>query len=122
MRVTRTMQRTLLWILPVSGLMLLAADPAWKNKPMANWTAKDARLVLTDSPWAKIVQAGIGRKQSATERRMGGGMGHESGIGYEGLDDDYVRPKLTEILIGGEPGASEGTQTLSVQVRWESAA
>jgi hypothetical protein len=39
---------------------------------------------------------------------MGGSMGHENAIGYDGLDDEYVRPKLTTILIGGEPGASEG--------------
>ena len=42
----------------------------------------------------------------------------------EGLDELITSgwPKLTAILIGGEPSASEGAQSLSVQVRWESAA
>jgi hypothetical protein len=35
--------------------LLSAADPAWKSKQPAEWTAADAQQALTDSPWVKSV-------------------------------------------------------------------
>ncbi len=37
------------------GTLLLAA-PFWDKKDFAKWTTKDAKKILTDSPWAKSVR------------------------------------------------------------------
>ena len=37
----------------VAAASLTAADPAWKSKPVAQWTEEDAKQVLAKSPWAK---------------------------------------------------------------------
>jgi len=31
------------------------AEQAWKNKPPEKWTEKEAKKILNDSPWAKVV-------------------------------------------------------------------
>jgi len=47
------------------AVLLLAADPPWKAKPVADWTVEDARQILTDSPWAKNVTAMLTRRLNA---------------------------------------------------------
>jgi hypothetical protein len=44
---------TVAGIASVFTAVLLAQDPAWKKKPIAEWTAADAKQVLSDSPWTK---------------------------------------------------------------------
>lgn len=66
-------------------LLLSAADPSWKGKPVSDWTEQDARLILTDSPWAKPVTAGLMRIQTEDERREGGDMGQPHGVGVDGM-------------------------------------
>jgi hypothetical protein len=102
------------------GVLLSAADPAWKTKPASRWTEEDAKQVLKDSPWAKIDRATIVRKQSEDERRAGGNMGDAKGIGYDGLQKDkVVIPKSIVDLVKPEPRAPPRPQ-LPVMVRWES--
>lgn len=109
------------WVLLMAGVLLLAAEPAWKTKLPAKWTEEDAKQVITDSPWAKIVKATIVRKQSEDERRAGGNMGDAKGIGYDGLQKDkVVLPKSIVDLVKPEPRAPPRPQ-LPVLVRWESA-
>lgn len=111
----------LLWAAPLSALLLLAADPSWKNKPFAKWTEEEAKQVLSDSPWAKIVRATIVRKQTEDERRAGGNMGDAKGVGFDGLEKDKVTiPKSIVDLFKPEPGRPPRPQ-LPVLVRWESA-
>jgi hypothetical protein len=104
------------------GVLLLAADPVWKTKPASTWTPEDAKLVLADSPWAKIDHATIIRKQSEDERRAGGNMGDAKGIGYDGLQKDkIVIPKsIVDMLFKPEPKKPPRPQ-MPVLVRWESA-
>jgi len=66
-------------------LLLSAADPSWKGKPVSDWTEQDAHQILTDSPWAKPVTAGLMRIQTEDERREGGDMGQPHGVGVDGM-------------------------------------
>jgi hypothetical protein len=43
------------WLWPVVITLLSAADAAWRDKPIAEWTAADAQQALKDSPWVKSV-------------------------------------------------------------------
>ena len=106
----------------LSAVLLLAAEPRWKTKPVAAWNEADTKAILSDSPWAKIVKATIVRKQTEDERRAGGNMGDAKGVGYDGLEKEKVRiPKTILDLLKPEPPAPPRPQ-LPVLVRWESAA
>jgi hypothetical protein len=102
--------------------LLLAADPDWKTKTVADWSETDAHQVLENSPWAKVVVAGIARRRSEDELRAGGQMGQPKGVGYDGVEDKK-RP-LSEVignpLIPGKTLPST-TPTVRLLVRWESA-
>jgi hypothetical protein len=102
--------------------LLLAEEPAWKNKPVANWTDGDAQQILENSPWAKIVVAGIARRQTEDERREGGDMGQPKGVGYDGVVDRKLplRQELGNPLLPGKPLPSTAP-TIRLLVRWESA-
>ena len=82
-------------LLTAWAVILIAADPSWKNKPTAAWTEDDARQILTDSPWAKTVKAMISPLQTEDERRAGGKMGQDHGVGFDGIAD--ARPRVQEI-------------------------
>ncbi len=41
--------------------MLLLAAPSWEKKDFSQWTADDAKKVLSDSPWAKTIHLNMGR-------------------------------------------------------------
>ena len=109
-------------LIPFSAFLLIAAEPIWKSKPVATWTEEDARQILEKSPWAKLVVAGITRRESEDERREGGNMGQPHGVGYDGVDDKRVRPTLPGSLFGGTPAPPPTrSQLIRVLVRWESA-
>jgi len=102
--------------------LLLAADPDWKTKTVADWSEADAHQVLENSPWAKIVVAGIARRRSEDELREGGHMGQPTGVGYDGVEDKK-RPLPQTIgnpFVVGKPLPS-GAPTIRLLVRWESA-
>jgi hypothetical protein len=103
----------------------MAADPAWKDKPIAAWSEADARLVLTNSPWAKSVVAGITRRESEDERRAGGEMGQAKGVGFDGVDDKRPRqpfPIQSPVdLVKPKTYTPPPTGYLKLQLRWESA-
>jgi hypothetical protein len=104
--------------------ILIAADPSWKSKPMRDWTEEDARQVLADSPWAKTVRAAVGALQTEDQRREGGNMGLPRGIGYDGFADDRPRPQLSKNpvdLVKPEKDLPLPSQTVTLQLRWESA-
>jgi hypothetical protein len=102
--------------------LLVAADPDWKAKTAADWSEADAHQVLENSPWAKVVVAGIARRRSEDELREGGQMGQPKGVGYDGVED-RKRPLKEEIgnpLVPGKPLPSVAP-TIRLLVRWESA-
>jgi hypothetical protein len=78
-------------LLPLSVVLLMAADQPWKDKPVTDWNDGDTKLILTDSPWAKAVKPAVepaNANQSTNGRRPGmgmpGGMGRRGGYGYPG--------------------------------------
>jgi hypothetical protein len=106
--------------------LLLAAEPDWKTKTVADWSEADAHQILEDSPWAKVVVAGIARQRSESELREGGQMGQPSGVGYDGVGDKK-KPLGEEIgnpLTPAKPLPSKHPSTqpsIRLLVRWESA-
>jgi hypothetical protein len=113
-----------LWVLPGCAMLLMAADPAWKTKPTPDWTKEDAQQVLTNSPWSKVVTAGITRKQSEDERRAGGEMGDAKGVGFDGVDTTRPKPQVPRDvtdLVKPNPYKAPPAQFLKLQLRWESA-
>jgi hypothetical protein len=124
----RDLRIRLLCVCGISAAVLLAADSAWKTKPAPEWTERDAMEVLTASPWARQVMAGIAGRQSEDELRDGGKMGQPTGIGYEGLDAKGTGPQLPKSvadLVVPAPNRGRSVrsmaQGLPVRLRWESA-
>ncbi len=110
------------WVALLSAALLIAGDPAWKNRPIAGWTEEDARQVLTDSPWARTATGAISRLNTEDERREGGSMGQAHGPGFDGIDGKKAKPSLPGTFFSGPPeGMRAATQTLKLQLRWESA-
>jgi hypothetical protein len=110
------------WLIPCTFVLLIAAEPIWKGKPISNWTEDDARQVLENSPWAKTVVAGIARRRSEDELRDGGQMGQPRGVGYDGVQDKKLplRQEIGNPLVVGKPLPSTAP-TIRLLVRWESA-
>lgn len=98
-----------------------AADP-W-NKPPAQWTEKDIRKILTNSPWSREVTIALGTGIMAGGGRRGG----RGGGGFGGaMPDASVGAGSEGVMGGGRPGMGEGmsgTMAPSVrfQIRWQSA-
>ncbi|SPE38501.1 exported hypothetical protein [Candidatus Sulfopaludibacter sp. SbA3] len=94
-----------------------AADAPWKSKQVTDWTEDDAKMVLTDSPWAASVTSTF--VQNANRQRGGTGGGGVS-IGLPGIGMGRSR--------GGNRGRGSApdneTQTGDppvLHLRWESA-
>jgi hypothetical protein len=124
----RDLRIRLLCVCGISAGVLLAADPAWKTKPTAEWSEQDAVEILTASPWARQVMAGIAGRQSEDELREGGKMGQPTGIGYDGVDPKGTGPKLptklSDLVVpapNGGRSVRSMAQGLPVRLRWESA-
>jgi hypothetical protein len=84
-------------LIPVSFLALAAADQPWKDKQIADWNDDDTKLILSDSPWAKSVDATV--EQPAARGRTGNSTGR-GGLGGIGLGI----PGIGRRGIGGYPG------------------
>ena len=111
--------------LAVAAASLMAADPAWKTKPAAQWTEEDAKQVLATSPWAKTISAVITRRLTEDQLREAGQMGQPRGIGNEGVDPKGSGPKLSPNVFSG-PGGDDRSprslpQPITLKLRWESA-
>ena len=120
------------------------AEQPWKGKPLAEWTEDDARQVLSNSPWAKLVTPKVERSEGGRGgyggRRGGmgggiggmgggpgmggpgmgggrGGMGGGGGMGYPGGG------RSSDPDMGGdrEPAGDRTATPSAVTVRWESA-
>jgi hypothetical protein len=109
----------------VAAAPLMAADPAWKNKPAAQWTEEDAQQVLTTSPWVKEIRATITRRLTEDELREAGQMGQPQGIGHDGVDPKGSGPKVSPNIFTG-PGGDDRSprslpQPIALKLRWENA-
>ncbi len=107
----------------LSGLVLIAADDAWKNKQYSEWTAEDAKDVITGSPWVKTITPTVVVKppeqqdQGRTGGRRRGGKTGKDGPGRSGGDSPVGDGK------GNPPGdgASSPAKLPALTLRWESA-
>jgi hypothetical protein len=108
------------WLLTLSAVLATAADVGWKSKPINQWNEEDARQILRNSPWAKTSTGIISRLQTEDERREGGKMGQDHGVGFDGVDGAGSKPAPFETIRGGvDPRRAPRAVTLNV--RWESA-
>jgi hypothetical protein len=109
----------------VAATHLVAADPAWKSKPAAQWTEEDAKEVLAVSPWAKEIRATITRRLTEDQLREGGQMGQPRGVGNEGLDPKGSGPKVSPNVFTGRGGNDRSSrslpQSITLRLRWETA-
>jgi hypothetical protein len=112
-----------------------AAQP-WNTKPFSEWTDKDAREILSDSPWSKPVtpmydrsgDAGVGRAVPGGLGEVHGSVGGTIGTGVRGTDAQVSGPlgrrngqdDDRDIGAGREPGGNIPVLPV-VTVRWESA-
>jgi hypothetical protein len=116
----------ILWMTSISAVLLMAADANWKNKPAAQWSEEEAKQVLTDSPWVKVIHAAISRRLSEDELREGGQMGQPHGVGYDGIDLPGTGPKFPTnpmdiFLPGNDRSIRSGIQPIDLKLSWESA-
>jgi hypothetical protein len=113
-----------------SVALLAAADQAWKDKQVPEWTESDAKQLLTDSPWAKSVTPTL---EKAVENRPGrpeGGVRRGGGIGIGGIGIGTGGTGRRGSAGGsGNPsgvsdsrsGTNEGQTAPTLTLRWESA-
>ena len=78
-------QHRLALSLLAASVMAMPAEVAWKAKSIEQWSEEDSRQLLNDSPWAKTTVAIISRLQTEDERREGGNMGQDHGVGFDGV-------------------------------------
>lgn len=114
-------KKALLWVVPVTATLLMAADASWKDKPIPGWTEQDARQILTDSPWARTTVGNLSRMQTEFERREGGNMGQEQGVGYTGVDGRTKSQQAAGFFGSRVNGTPNASRPLKLQVVWESA-
>jgi len=115
--------RVLFSVLAVSATVL-AADEAWKDKKVADWSDDDAQQVLTASPWVKSVTPSINRSSNNGQRRSRGGIGMGGvGLGIPGMGGGMGGSRR-----GGGGGYPQGgdndstyTEPPTLKLRWESA-
>src|SRR5580658_9357050 len=113
------MYRTLrMCLFPLAAALLFAANPSWKDRPIAQWDQQDGKQVLTDSPWVKFVMPQYVRDLSPDERVAGGNWeeGAGKGVGIAGLGI-LGSAKQAEAIARAHAKPPAGT----VAVRWESA-
>lgn len=109
----------------LAAAALMAADPAWKTKPAAQWTEEDAEQILTVSPWAKNIKATITHRLTEDALRESGEMGQPRGIGNDGVDPKGSGPNVSANIFAGPGGDDRSARSLArpitLRVRWESA-
>jgi hypothetical protein len=120
-------QRWIACAIPMAAV-LAAADTSWKDKPVSEWSQDDARQVLTDSPWAKSVQAKV-KNSSGGSHGSRGAMGRP-GVGLGGVGIGIPGPRMSgrggmgrgiPQGSGGGGGQTSSITAPTVTVRWESA-
>jgi hypothetical protein len=113
-------------LLAFASCAVSAAAERWETSRPAEWTAEDARQLLTASPWAREVRAGIARRLSEDELREAGQMGQPTGVGYDGVDPKgsgtRLPVKAADIFTQADShSARTGVRDSVLRLRWESA-
>jgi hypothetical protein len=106
-------------VLPCSVMLLMAAVPSWKSKPIEQWSEADAKAILTNSPWVRKVTPALLPPLNEDQRRQGGQMGGGDGIGMEA----FTPATLTGVGASAAAG-KRGRRPMHIatlEIRWESA-
>ena len=118
----------LICLMGAGAAAFLSAASSWRTTPAVQWSVEDAGQILTDSPWARVITAGVARRLSEDELREGGKMGQPRGLGYDNVDPKGSGPKLpTRLLDLVTPSQNRGisarsqVQGIALRMRWESA-
>ena len=102
-------------ILPASAVLLMAAQPGWKTKDMAQWSAADAKLLLKSSPWVGKTTPALLPLRNEASRRDGGKMGAGQSVGMGGLNPGSL------FGVGNQPTKHGARPSLTkpLEIRWE---
>jgi hypothetical protein len=103
------------WLFTSYAALVIAADPAWKNKQIPQWTESDAKQILADSPWAKTIAAARLPELTESQRREGGATGGGKSAGLKALEG------ITLTSRAGLPQQPTSVTREVVTLRWESA-
>lgn len=106
------------YLLPLATILLAAADPSWKDKPLSQWTAEDAKQLLTDSPWVKHLTPHWLPDLSPFQREEGGDLNEGVGKGVGLAGTGILGPRREAEAI---KRAHTKPEPAPVMVRWESA-
>lgn len=113
--------KRVLAVFPFLGLFLLWPADFWQKKKFPDWTEKEARKLIADSPWARVVSVGIG---GAPGGRAGGRRGRGGGGSMDTTIDASAGSGGMEAGGGRSAGGFDGVSpspTADVVVRWHSA-
>lgn len=106
----------------IAATLLVAADPPWISKRVAEWSDTDAVQVLSDSPWAKRSTPTILPALTAFERRDGGNIAAQGG--GQGMQLDRLKEAANPFGGGGakvRPGQGPESHIDKLPIRWETA-
>ncbi len=131
------MRRLLIVVAALTAGTLLPAEDFWEKKKYAEWTDKEVRQMVSNSPWARRVEVPLGAAMSGGGGRggrgggrggRGGGMGAGGGFGADSAGTGGPPGAAGEAGGGlgggggiGAEGAGGPAPTMSVTVRWQSA-
>jgi hypothetical protein len=115
----RMVRKLTLCFLPLAAVLLAAtADSAWRDKPVSQWDANDAKQVLTASPWVKYATTQWLRDMSPGERREGGDWDEATGRGVGIAGTGVLGPTRAAEAV---KYAHMKPMPPTVMIRWESA-
>ncbi len=87
--------------------LIAASDQPWKDKEMTQWNVDDAKLLMTDSPWAKQVTPLMNSGSESQRGSRGGGRRGNIGMGIPGIGGVGM-PGGGSRRGGGYPGGGGG--------------
>lgn len=105
-------------LLVFAAVLYGTADAPWKTRQVADWTADDAKQVLTDSPWAGAVNTTFTKN---VNRQSGGMNGSGVSLGIPGIGMGGGRRRGGNPGGGPPPNQTPDGEPPVLQVRWESA-
>ena len=107
------------------GVAILSAAGFWETKDYTQWSAKEVRKILNNSPWAKKVSlsfGGMGGPGGQGSRGgAGGGRGGGGSPGGGGGGGDNVRMSGTGEGGYGRAGGGQSPPQLQLTIQWSSA-
>ena len=107
-----------------SSIVTFAASEFWNSKPPSEWSDKELKRLLTNSPWAKEVQPQMNFSGGPNSGTPGGGLppGGPGGRGMGGPGGGGPGGPGGGGGFGGPDSPPSQFPEIKAEVRWESAA